>query len=153
MKTCNKTDCDRNQFGGGYCKYHQYMREDKPKTLMSTTIHDKSINKSIKKKRASPTGELALFKSIWNERPHVSELSGKQLGIFDIHCFHHILTKGAYPEHRLNKENIVMLTRNEHNAAHQYSWQQLIAIDSRWQTILDKYLNLKEYVEQQETKE
>ena len=29
-KTCNHESCENFVFGGGYCKYHQYLRNDKP---------------------------------------------------------------------------------------------------------------------------
>jgi hypothetical protein len=29
MKQCNAENCRYNQFGGGYCKIHQYLRTDK----------------------------------------------------------------------------------------------------------------------------
>ena len=58
--------------------------------------------------------ELDLFKEIWRERPHYSEVSGEPLDGFSPVYFSHILTKGAYPEHRLNKENIVLKTYDEH---------------------------------------
>ena len=60
------------------------------------------------------TGELELFKKIWEERPHVSEVSGKPLGNFKPMYFSHVLTKGAYPGFRLNKDNIVLKTEHEH---------------------------------------
>lgn len=148
MKICNADNCNNPVFGGGYCKYHQYMRTDKKikpvKTLLvSNTIHDTTKVKSKLKK--ANTGEFQMFKEIWNERPHVSELSGTKLPVFDTHSFHHLLTKQAYPEYRLVKENIVLLTRAEHRAVHDYSWQQLIEKDSRWETIYNRYLAMKQY--------
>ena len=62
------------------------------------------------------TGELQMFKEIWEERPHVSELSGKPLlpiGHFQWHWqFLHVLPKGSYPHYKLKKENIVLGTVN-----------------------------------------
>lgn len=58
--------------------------------------------------------ELDMFIEIWKERPHYSEVSGEPLGSFNVAYFSHILSKGAYPEHRLNKENIMLKTINEH---------------------------------------
>lgn len=147
-KKCNYNLCTSFVFGGGFCKYHQYMRTDKKikpvKTLLvSNTIHD--TPKSKYKLKKANTGEFIMFKEIWNERPHVSELSGIKLPVFDTHSFHHLLTKQAYPEYRLVKANIVLLTRTEHRAVHDYSWQQLIEKDSRWETIYNRYLAMKQY--------
>ena len=71
------------------------------------------------KKRYKPTGEKDLFDHIWETREHVSFLSGRSLdefakGIFYTHMFAHVLAKGQYPKLRLNEENIVLLTPDEH---------------------------------------
>jgi len=66
------------------------------------------------------TGEAVLFKEIWDEREpedRVSFVSGHCLQ--DQHemrtfYFAHVLGKGAYPNFRLNKKNIVLLNFNEH---------------------------------------
>ena len=56
-----------------------------------------------------------MFKEIWNEREHISELSGKFLGDeMNAWYFAHILSKGSYPHLKLNKENIMMVTQDEH---------------------------------------
>jgi len=65
----------------------------------------------VKKK----TGELAMFMQIWEGRPHVSEVSGTPIHQFDIRCFAHILSKGAYPSFRLKKENVLLVTPEEHH--------------------------------------
>ena len=135
MKTCKYKDCNNPVFGGGYCKWHQGYRTD--------------MKKSPPKKRKpfirAVTGELELFKEIWNERPHISEMSGIKIPMFDIRCFHHILTKQAYPQYRLVKENIVILTRHEHATVHAHSWDNLIEKDNRWKSIHQKYLDMKQY--------
>lgn len=64
-------------------------------------------------KSRSKTGELELFKEIWDEREHQSFLSGKPVQA-NIFCFAHVLSKGMYPKFRLNKENIILLTAEEH---------------------------------------
>jgi hypothetical protein len=59
-----------------------------------------------------------LFNEIWEEREHVSELSGKPLlpkGHYQWHWqFLHVLSKGSYPSYRLNKENIMLALPEEH---------------------------------------
>jgi hypothetical protein len=118
MKICKEENCSYPVFGGGYCKNHQWCRQDKNKPIVSTSINDRK-QKHIKPKKV--TGELELFKEIWNERIHKSEISGLPLSLFDVKCFHHILTKQAYPEHRLDKDNIILLTRSEHISVHSKS--------------------------------
>ena len=36
-KICNHTECTNNVFGGGFCKWHQYKRNDKTKPTMTRT--------------------------------------------------------------------------------------------------------------------
>lgn len=59
-----------------------------------------------------------LFEHIWETRPHVSELSGKQLlpkGSFQWHWqFLHVLPKGSYPKWKLNPDNIILALPEEH---------------------------------------
>lgn len=69
--------------------------------------------KKIPYKRKS-MGELDLFISIWYERPHISQISGKYLPDFNVTLFSHILPKSIYPKFRLNKQNIVLKTTQEH---------------------------------------
>lgn len=73
-----------------------------------------------KKERKKPTGEFDLFCEIWDERDRVSFVSGKALHDFRetklfVSCFAHILSKGAFPKFRLNRDNIVLLTPHEHH--------------------------------------
>lgn len=59
-----------------------------------------------------------LFEEIWEERPHVSELTGKRLLPKGHPMWHwqfaHILPKGSYPLWKLQKENIMLMTPDEH---------------------------------------
>jgi hypothetical protein len=59
-----------------------------------------------------------MFNWIWENRPHVSELSGKPLvdkGHFMWHWqFAHILPKGSYPKYKLNSDNVMLVTSEEH---------------------------------------
>jgi hypothetical protein len=56
-----------------------------------------------------------LFLEIWSKRPHKSEVSGESLGKEALSIFfHHILAKEKYPLAKLDEENIVLLTLDEH---------------------------------------
>lgn len=65
-----------------------------------------------------PKGQKALFEEIWEERPHISEVSGRPLlarGHWQWHHqFAHILGKGAYPAFKFKKENIMLMLPEEH---------------------------------------
>lgn len=56
------------------------------------------------------------FLSIWEKRPHKSEISGKSLGkeILSVY-FHHILPKKEYPYAKYDRQNIILLTLEEHD--------------------------------------
>jgi len=65
-----------------------------------------------------------MFLAIWEEREHVSEISGKPLLNIN-HSkwswqFLHVLSKGAYPSYKLNPDNILLGTPEEHEAQEQY---------------------------------
>lgn len=57
------------------------------------------------------------FLEIWNERPRYSAVSGEYLGTspFSWH-FDHLLPKAEYPQFRLEKDNIALVTFEEHEA-------------------------------------
>lgn len=60
--------------------------------------------------------EYNMFEEIWGERPHRSEVSGTWLGHEGLSTFfHHILPKSRFPALRYEKENIILLTFQEHN--------------------------------------
>lgn len=78
----------------------EYCFKHKPKKKKSTTTSKK---------------DHAFFKDIWKKRPHKSEVSGRYLGGEALSVyFHHILPKNKYPEFRLDEENIILLTIDEH---------------------------------------
>lgn len=97
-----------------------------------------------------PTGEYDMFLEIWSERPHVSFVSGKLLDNYFgsklfVNLFSHLLPKGKYPEARLDKNNIVLLTPQEHVDWHSYTKEKLISTNNNWQKVFDDYDKIKEY--------
>jgi len=85
----------------------------------SRALAKKGVKSSKSSKPKRPTGELKLFLEIWDERPHVSEVSGKPLLPKEhpqwIWQFSHILPKGLYPKIRLLKKNIKLALPEEHD--------------------------------------
>jgi hypothetical protein len=71
-----------------------------------------------KPKPRKATGELAMFKEIYDERPKVCELCGKKIHEFNHSNFHHIKPKGKYPELRLVKINIQFICFTCHYNIH-----------------------------------
>lgn len=81
------------------------------------------------------TGLLQLFSEIWDERDHVSELSGKPLlGKFDMRWhwqFLHVLPHGSYKAYKFRKENIMLALPEEH------------AIQERYQKFKERFEELR----------
>lgn len=86
-----------------------------------------------------------MYREIWRERKHVSEISGKPLGdklkpVF----FSHILAKGIYPKFRHRKDNIILMTEVEH-----FTWEfgdrkhpNFDLVKERYQKLLEEYNNV-----------
>jgi len=123
-KLCN-CGCGRPVFSHGFAVTCQYKRTDEK--YLKAKAHKKKlkekrprIKRTPLKPSRKPTGELAMFLEIYEEYKDkwVSQLSGKPLirpGEFlFVNQFAHILPKGKYPEQRLNKDNIFLLTASEH---------------------------------------
>jgi hypothetical protein len=141
MKTCKHDGCNNPVFSHSFCRSHQWCRQDDKRPVASTSIHSKK-ERHIKPKKGI-TGELELFKQIWAEREHVSYVSGVKIPVFDIKSFHHVCTKQAFPELRLVKENIVLLTRAEHANAHAHTFDDLIKRNSNWSKVKELHDALK----------
>lgn len=132
-KQCLYDLCNRNQFGGKYCSYHQWCRTDKKKkclptdkaTVKRTAIKKRSPKKIIQDREEARLTKLdhIMYQEIWEERPHIDyethkPIWGEPLTIY----FHHVLPKrakkdGGYPEFRHCKWNIVILAWDTHTNA------------------------------------
>lgn len=75
------------------------------------------------------TKMINFFEEIWNERDHVSELSGKPLlprGHFKWHWqFLHVLNKGRFPSLAQDKRNILLALPEEHEKQDRFEAFQL----------------------------
>lgn len=69
--------------------------------------------------KRKPTGEIKVFRRIAIERGMFSEVSGEPIQQLRPENFAHILPKAEnkYPEAKLDPENIMIMTREEH-----YKW-------------------------------
>jgi hypothetical protein len=73
------------------------------------------IPKKSEKQKAITRKDIEFFESIWNTRPHYSQVSGEFLGHeFNVCFFAHVLPKGAYPKFRNLEVNILLMTFDEH---------------------------------------
>jgi len=82
------------------------------KTTQKSSLLSKKLDKS-------PSKFLEMrqfFMSIWDKKPHRSEVSDVYLGKEPMSTyFHHILPKSKYPEACFDEENIILLTLEEHS--------------------------------------
>jgi hypothetical protein len=59
--------------------------------------------------------QVELFRWVWENRPHRSEISGDPLGYeMNAWFFAHVLPKGSYRLSKLDHKNIVLMTPEEH---------------------------------------
>ena len=107
MKTCKIIECNNHVWSNGFCKNHT------PKKPLAQSKLNKSAFSAGNTKKISEMQEF--FMSLWKQRRHFSEISGKYLGNEAMSTyFHHILPKEKYPEASLDEENIILLTLDEH---------------------------------------
>jgi hypothetical protein len=138
MKICNHEGCKYNQFGGGYCKYHQCDRTDKnvsPRSKNNDSTRkiwiaqQKPIRKISRKgkQRREQKAKLSekdklFWAAIWEEREHVDFETGEPIyGEYRTLYFHHVLPKHpgpvGYPQFRYKKWNIVIVSWDTHTKA------------------------------------
>ena len=109
---------------------------------------DPKPEKVIKKKKQyqwkkKPSGEKEIFLEIWEERPHHSQISGEPIHEATASNFMHVLPKAQnkYPLFKLNKQNIVLATDEEH-----FLWDNMrykIINDPKWQWVFQLETSLK----------
>lgn len=85
------------------------------------------------------SGQLDLFKKIWQERGPYSQISGEYLGEFNVSLFAHVLpkAKNKYPLFKLNPQNIIIISIAEHflwdNARYKCTdpkWKQMFELEN-----------------------
>lgn len=102
-------------------------------------------DKKEKKEPVGLNGRWGMFLRLWGSRERVSYVSGEHLGnVIKPIFFSHLLPKSGYNNYRLNPDNIVFMTAQEHTDWHSCSRNDLVKKDHRWQKVLDKYSELKE---------
>lgn len=108
MKQCLL--CKYPVFSKNLCLNHWKKQYGKPIKKITIKEKEKKKNKIEYTKK-----QFDLFLEIWNEREHKSEISGiplkEPLSIY----FHHILPKRKYKKAALDKNNIILLTWDEHD--------------------------------------
>lgn len=83
MKICKKENCNNPVFGKGYCRNHQYLREDQKQ-------------KQEKKFAKSKKHEL-FYVSVWQKNAHECYECGTHLAYYDKKFIHHVVGKRHQP--------------------------------------------------------
>lgn len=126
-KKCDVERCNNNVFGTDkntkkrYCRKHQYLRSDVIKAIKHKSISLRN-NKLARNKEQFNVfqygfqSEATLFEHLWNIKPHVSEISGRDLDKITLFfsMFAHVLPKKKYRLFRYNPENIMLIHPMEH---------------------------------------
>jgi hypothetical protein len=123
MKTCVRGGCKNNQFGGGYCAYHQYIRRMrggdlfKPNTRKSTTIPKESKKRKIEHKYYTENCK-DLEKEIreQNNGKIYCFFSGGEIKEYERIVWHHL--KGRTGKFYVDKEFLVPCLNEYHNYYH-----------------------------------
>lgn len=125
-RECKVKGCTNPVWSGGLCKNHTNRSPIKSRK-----------NKESKEEEVSVMRDF--FLSIWNKRPHYSEISKQWLGKEPLSTmFHHILLKSKVPEAALDEENIILISSEEHERVHSdmYVFDE---VNKRREYLLEKY--------------
>lgn len=98
-----------------------------------------NLSKKAKTIKRKITGELSVFREIWDERPRVCEVTGTPIKEFSVWCFAHLINKNRYSRYRLRKDNISLVQ----------PWVHTI-IDTGDTSKLEKYEGFLRLVEKRE---
>jgi hypothetical protein len=113
IKLCLVEGCNNPRFSNGCCKNHTIR---KPLLSNSTIPYKRKTEQKPLKDLDIKLEMRNLFLKMWNEKPHISEISGINLGsVASSAFFHHILPKSKYSKGMLDEENIIILSMDEHN--------------------------------------
>lgn len=101
-------------------KYEAKKLKQKP--LKRTPLKRTALKKKFPKK----TGELFVFNNIWATREHKCEVCGEDIKRVDggVSIFSHVLSKGSFPDLRLDEENILLMGDGLYgNCSHHNEWE------------------------------
>ena len=128
-----------------YCFKHKPRKSLTKK--MSSFLHQKLDKSTFSADRTEEISKMReFFNKIWKKKIHYSEISNTYLGKEPLSVFfHHILPKEKHPEARLDEENIVLLTLDEHTDVENdmYKYPE---INRRRELLKQKYERTKESV-------
>lgn len=94
---------------------------------------------------------MEFFKKEWEKRGGKCFVTGDVITFSPLCCFH-ILGKGAFPNYRLNPDNLIFVKPQYHVDWHSMGRQRLLEKDSSWQKVFDMYDALKDGYENTKTR-
>jgi hypothetical protein len=99
--------------------------------------------KKVYRYKKKPTGEKEVFEKIWKTRKAFSQILGQFLGEYNVSYFAHVLPKAQnkYPEYKLNPQNIVLMTLQEH---HNWDNARHKCTGTEWKWVYELEASLKE---------
>lgn len=135
-KKCNYDNCDNPAWSEGFCKNHSSPSKAMKSTRMISTV-DKM--KPLQRKNNERQAMYELFMILWKKRGNKSEVSGETIyGEPSSAHFHHILPKFKYPEAKMDEENIIIMTMDEHDTVEKDMYRY-VEVSRRRETLMRKY--------------
>jgi len=131
LKICKSCEKEKIIFAKKMCSYCYSATKSKDKRAVNeqagkriSVKTTKGIRKPIQKKNTnirkySKTGELELFKEIWEEREHYCFICSKPILEAVVSNFMHVVAKGKSGALRLVKENIVIGCHDFQSSCHE----------------------------------
>jgi 5-methylcytosine-specific restriction endonuclease McrA len=117
------------------------------KANKDVTTAAKMTSKPRKKLKArSPNnkgGQVAMFKRIWDSRPHKCEVCGAHIEEATASNFSHLLPKGTYPDFKLREDNIVIKCKNCHDNWHLWG-QRVLSVVPMWKAVVAQFRALRD---------
>ena len=106
---CKMPGCNNPVWSDKLCINHKPRK----KLLVTRSLNKGKMNST---KDEEYEKMRTFFKSIWDKKPHKSEISGDYIGPEPLSIyFHHILPKEKHPEAKFDEDNIILLTWQEHD--------------------------------------
>ena len=150
-KECKSCKRSRYIFSRGRCAECAAKEDYKPLKRTPIKRNGKPIKKTSKNRQAVRDKDTATYNQVWAERPHYCEecveIYGKGFrsflgAVWQPFMFSHILTKGAHPVLRHEKENFNLLCL-EHHQMWEFGKREEMHIYPRNQRTIQNLLELE----------
>jgi hypothetical protein len=148
-KICKVEGCDQNVFGSGYCKRHQYLRDDIVKSIKTL---NKPIRKlSVKRKKQMDTYielKAEIIAEAKRDGLYLCRFCGKRFEDTDTVEIHHLL--GRIEDKLIDKKDLILVHRQCHTEYHSLTVEQLYRTEwYRWFLMGLHYISPEAYKKEQ----